>query len=285
MAEGLRRCASGLKVNFPLEARMKTMMTWLLGLAMALLSGLALADARVHSMTGTVSAATGPAPAQPVKVGDTIRSGQTAVTGANSTVVLQFPDGQLAALTPNSRMTIEQYQYNEQARSGNVLLNLVSGGMRAITGLIGRNSPEKVSYKAATATIGIRGTDITLANDAGTVTVIVGNGTVSFTYNGQTVTIPQGSAVNVRTVATPGGPTVTTIKVEPAAAIIQAIRDSGQAGSATIAALLTANSASVQNAVTSAATPNTATVGNPTVVTTTTSSGQQQTVITQPKSP
>lgn len=249
---------------------MKTMMTWLLGLAMALLSGMAFANAKVHSMTGTVSAAVGPAPARAVKAGDTIPAGQTVITAANSTVVLQFPDGHLAALTPNTRMTIEQYQYNEQAKSGNLLLNLISGGMRAITGLIGRSSPEKVSYKAATATIGIRGTDTTIVIAGQTVTVSVSNGAVTFRIGAQSVVIPAGSGVLTSTVVG----AVQTITVQSTQAILDAVR--AQPGGAAIEAVLAqATSGQLQAAITSAATVNTGTVsttpvgGNPDSGTTT----------------
>lgn len=235
---------------------MKTMMTWLLGLAMALLSGLALADAKVFSMTGTVSAATGAAPAQPVKVGDTIRVGQTAVTAANSTVVLQFPDGQLTALSPNTRMTIEQYQFNEQAKSGNILLNLVRGGMRAVTGLIGRTSPDKVAFKAGTATIGVRGTDLTIAFDGlgGPVLMTVSNGFATFTTPLGTVTIPAGSAIVVNPAT--GAVTLNVVSIMTAMAQVVSMENAG----AIAAAVTTLSLPNTTATLTSAATGNTATV-------------------------
>jgi hypothetical protein len=224
-------------------------MTWLLGLAMVLLSGHVLANAKVFSMTGTVSAATGPAPAQPVKVGDTIRAGQTAITGANSTVVLQFPDGQLAALTPNSRMTIEQYQFNEQAKTGNVLLALISGGMRAVTGLIGRSSPEKVSYKAATATIGIRGTDTTIAIQGTQVVILVTGGQISFSY-----TNPSTGVVTTQNVAAGNGiavnPTTGAVTISSVTAIVAALGTTTPIAAAVSTALSTGFTATVTSAAT-----------------------------------
>jgi hypothetical protein len=147
------------------------------------------------SVTGTVQAQTGTASPRPVRLGDELRQGDTVLTGAASSVVLKFDDGQVAALTANSRMTITSYQYNPQARTGNVLLSLVNGGMRAITGLIGRNQPERVAYRAATATIGIRGTDVTIATNGTDVAVTVIEGSVTFTYGGQTIVIPAGEGV------------------------------------------------------------------------------------------
>lgn len=275
---------------------MKRAITWMLGVAMALTSGFAFANAKVHSMTGSVSAAVGTAPARAVKVGETLPAGQTVVTAANSTVVLQFPDGQITALTPNSRMTIEQYQFNEQQKSGNMLLNLISGGMRAVTGLIGRTSPDKVTYRAATATIGIRGTDTTIAVAGGTVSVVVNGGSVTFTMViagvSQTVTVPASSGIVTTTqgqvVIRDGKPvTVSTITVQSTADVVAAINAVGGAAATAIAnAISNANAATVQQAITNAATPNTSTVVTQTVATgTTTQTTTVETPVETPKPP
>jgi hypothetical protein len=156
------------------------------------------AGAVVTSTTGTVSVQTGQASSRALRTGDQVAQGDTIITGANSAAVLKFDDGQVVALTSNSRMQVTNYQYNPATESGNVLLSLVSGGMRAITGLIGRRAPDKVAYRAATATIGIRGTDTTIATAEGNVVVTVTNGSVSFSFEGQVVTINAGEAVLAR---------------------------------------------------------------------------------------
>ena len=119
------------------------------------------ASAVATAITGNTSVQTGTAPTRPLRTGDRVNQGDTVITGAASSAVLKFDDGQVAALTANSRMTITTYSYQPQAQRGNVLLSLVNGGMRFITGLIGKNTPQNVGLRAATATIGIRGTDIT----------------------------------------------------------------------------------------------------------------------------
>lgn len=168
----------------------------LLALFFLFFASLALANtAVVTSATGRVEAQTGTAPARTLRVGDEVRQGDTIMTGPASSAVLKFDDGQIAALTANSRLTITAYQFNPQTGSGNVLLSLIDGGMRAITGLIGRRTPNNVAYRAATATIGIRGTDVTIATNQGNVVVSVNEGLISFTFQGKTLTIPQGQAV------------------------------------------------------------------------------------------
>ena len=159
---------------------------------------LAFASAVVTSLTGTARAQVGSGPERTLRQGDRVNQGDTVFTGATSSVVLRFDDGEVAALTSNSRMTITTYQYNAQSGGGSVLLSLIDGGMRALTGLIGRNSPDRVTYRAATATIGIRGTDVTIVTSAGDVVVAVNDGVISFTFNGQTIIIPAGEAIHLR---------------------------------------------------------------------------------------
>lgn len=157
------------------------------------------ASAVVTSATGTVQVQSGSAPARTLRQGDEVAQGDTVSTGGSgSSVVLKFDDGQVAALTANSRMAISVYQYNPATESGNVLLSLVTGGMRAITGLIGRKAPSQVSYRAATATIGIRGTDATIVTINGDVIVTVDVGSVSFTFRDQTIIIPAGEGIRLR---------------------------------------------------------------------------------------
>jgi hypothetical protein len=161
-------------------------------------AGSAFASAVVTSVSGTSQVQVGSASPRTLREGDQVNQGDTVSTGSGSSVVLKFDDGSVTALTANSRMTVTTYQFNPTTSTGNVLLSLIDGGMRALTGLIGKNSPDKVSYRAATATIGIRGTDVTIVTVAGNVVVSVNDGAVSFTFQGQTVTIPAGQAVHAR---------------------------------------------------------------------------------------
>jgi hypothetical protein len=166
-----------------------------LGLMALLLADVAMAaGATATSVTGTVTVQTGTASARPLRQGDTVTQGDTIVTAAASSVVLRFDDGEITALTANSRMQVTAYQYNPSNNSGNVFLSLISGGMRAITGLIGRNQPSSVAYRAATATIGIRGTEVDVSTDGKTAVVSVLSGEIDFTYNGQTVRVQSGQA-------------------------------------------------------------------------------------------
>src|SRR5690242_4740741 len=120
----------------------------LLGLLALLCANLAFAaGAIVTSLNGTAQAQTGSAAPRTLREGDTVNQGDTVFTGGGSSLVLRFDDGQVAALTSNSRMTVTTYDYNSSSGGGNVFLSLITGGMRTITGLIGHRNPSNVAFR------------------------------------------------------------------------------------------------------------------------------------------
>lgn len=157
---------------------------------------LAAASAVATSVTGSVQAQAGSAAPRAVRVGDEVHQGDTIITGPGAAVVLKFDDGSVAALTQNSRMAVTSYDFNPATESGNSLLSLVTGGMRVITGLIGKRTPDRVAYRAATATIGIRGSDGNGAVAGGDYIWSANDGTFTVTDRGQTFVIPAGQAIH-----------------------------------------------------------------------------------------
>ena len=178
---------------------MKKISAFLAVLALFFVDVALAASAVATSTTGTVQFQTGTGTALPLRTGDEVRQGDTVSTGANSSAVLKFDDGQVAALTSNSRMTITSYRYDPATEAGNVFLSLVGGGMRAITGLIGRRTPTQVAYRASTATIGIRGTDCVVVTDGASIVLTVSEGTCTLQLPGkELIVIPAGQGVLVR---------------------------------------------------------------------------------------
>ena len=96
-----------------------------------------------------------------VQTGDTLRVGEA------SNMQVRFTDEGITALRSNSEFRIDDYKFEEKTNIGKSFFSLVKGGMRAITGLIGRHNRDNYAVKAATATIGIRGTHFVLAQCAG----------------------------------------------------------------------------------------------------------------------
>jgi hypothetical protein len=156
-------------------------------------------NATATSVTGAVRSESGSAPAKVIRQGDVLRQGETIATGPASSAVLRFEDGQIVALSANSRLAISTYSFNPSTGSGSVLLSLLGGGMRAISGVIARRSPQSVTYRAANVTIGIRGTDTNVIIGAGGVVATVNEGSIEFALPGQTpVVILVGEAAFAR---------------------------------------------------------------------------------------
>lgn len=136
----------------------------LISALLALCAGNAFAQAAyVHDMTGTVTAtaaATFGGAQRTLKVGDLIESGATISTGDKSSAVIKFEDGQIMSLHEKSALRVVDYRYNKQRVSdSSAVFNLLRGGLRFITGVIGSTNRDNVRITASTATIGIRGTD------------------------------------------------------------------------------------------------------------------------------
>jgi hypothetical protein len=114
---------------------------------------------RVDSLGGkvTVMRQSGDAVLQP---GSEVREGDTLVTGADGWLLLSMADGGIITLRPDTRLRIDVYRYSAGARDDDsVLLNLLRGAFRSVTGEVGHFFRASYQIKTSTATIGIRGTD------------------------------------------------------------------------------------------------------------------------------
>lgn len=89
----------------------------------------------------------------PFYAGDTLR------TAAASEVQLRFADGALLSLRPESEFRVDDYRFTNQGGSGDRSVStLLKGGLRTITGVIGKQDPQAYQVKTPVATIGVRGT-------------------------------------------------------------------------------------------------------------------------------
>ena len=95
--------------------------------------------------------------------GSALGVGDALSTTRNSTVRLRFTDGGETAVRPDSRITVQAYNYDrEDPQADNLILGLLKGGLRALSGSIGkRGNVDAYKLNISTATIGIRGTDYT----------------------------------------------------------------------------------------------------------------------------
>ncbi len=86
-----------------------------------------------------------------------IHEGDRITTGSKSFAVLEFVDGAKTTLRPDTVFAIDTYRQGGDKEG--VSLGLVKGGLRTLTGAIGKRNPENYRLKTPVATIGIRGTE------------------------------------------------------------------------------------------------------------------------------
>jgi hypothetical protein len=88
-----------------------------------------------------------------------LREGDRLTTSEGGSAIIKLQDGTRMTVRPNSELVLQQYQFRENAQDNTMLMQLVRGGFRAVTGLISKNAPNAARVQTSTATIGIRGTD------------------------------------------------------------------------------------------------------------------------------
>ncbi len=113
---------------------------------------------RVMLMKGELSAQDGTGKERKLALGGTVYEGDTLITGNKAFAVVAFRDEGRVSLQQNTRFQVEQFQYGKTAEQENAVWRLLKGGVRVVTGLIGRTKRDNYQFKVATATIGIRGT-------------------------------------------------------------------------------------------------------------------------------
>lgn len=146
---------------------------------------------------GDVSVRRGPA-SLPVVKGQLIESGDNIVTGTSGQTQIRFSDGGLVSLAPNSQFNINRYADENDAGKDSFAVSFLRGGMRAITGLIGKRKSENYKVTTNTATIGIRGSAFSAKiNPDGTMDVAGEQDTIEVCTNAGCVSLIVGEIVRV----------------------------------------------------------------------------------------
>ncbi|RYG13868.1 MAG: hypothetical protein EON92_04110 [Burkholderiales bacterium] len=100
-----------------------------------------------------------------------LREGDRLTTSEGGSAIIKLEDGTRMTVRPNSELVLQQYKFAADATDNSLVMQLLRGGMRAVTGLIAKSSPNAARIQTNTATIGIRGTDFdarVCARDCGT---------------------------------------------------------------------------------------------------------------------
>ena len=88
-----------------------------------------------------------------------VRSGDVLSTERDSYAQIRFSDGGQITLKPGTAVKLDDFKYSaEKPQEDAFLFSLLRGGLRAVTGLVGKRNRDRYLMNTATATVGIRGT-------------------------------------------------------------------------------------------------------------------------------
>lgn len=94
-----------------------------------------------------------------LKSGDAVFENTRLVTAKQSSASVVLRDGTTLVLSENSQFNVEKFAFDATTQNGSMLVNLLQGSMRMLTGLIAKINPEAIQVKTKTISVGIRGTD------------------------------------------------------------------------------------------------------------------------------
>ena len=123
---------------------------------------LAFGQATVQNLSGTLSVQRPDGSMLALAERSSVFVGDVISTERDSYAQLRFTDGGQVTLRPNTQIKIETYTYEEgRPDRDSLAMQLFKGGLRSLTGLIGKRTTNRNAYRmvTSTATIGIRGTD------------------------------------------------------------------------------------------------------------------------------
>jgi hypothetical protein len=133
--------------------------------------------ANVDFAVGNVTAVNAVGVQRPLTKGAEISNGDTIRTGDGGRAQVRFSDGAMVSLQPETDFRVDNYQYSGQTDGQEKgFFSLLKGGLRTITGLVGRSNRDNYKVTTSVATIGIRGTEYTGALNSTTGELVVNTG-------------------------------------------------------------------------------------------------------------
>ena len=131
----------------------------LIGFGIALVSVVGLAQQKAGEVTHLQGMATAQQPGGTYRFlgrGDAVLEGDVLSTTEKGFAVVSLADGSKFTLRPSTTFALDRFAHNQGTEA--TFMRLLKGGMRMVSGLVGKRNPAGVELRISTATIGIRGT-------------------------------------------------------------------------------------------------------------------------------
>lgn len=98
--------------------------------------------------------------------GDPVHEGDTALGTGSSVAVIRLIDGSVIEIRPDSEVMLSLVAADNRM-SGRLVLKLIKGGLRMVSGLFGKQADSEVLVKTPGGVIGVRGTDFAVRHCEG----------------------------------------------------------------------------------------------------------------------
>lgn len=98
----------------------------------------------------------------PAVVGAFVEAGDRVITGADGAVGITLRDNTVLSAGPQSNLVLDQFAFDPQTRKGALSATLNKGTLAAISGTLAKSSPETVTFKTSSMTLGVRGTEFVI---------------------------------------------------------------------------------------------------------------------------
>ena len=100
-------------------------------------------------------------------VGGKVLVNDRLLTGPDSALGVTLLDNTLLSAGPNSTLEVKRFSFDSTNNTGEIDATLKRGTLAVVSGKIAKNSPDKVHFRSATVSLGIRGTEFILDAGAG----------------------------------------------------------------------------------------------------------------------
>ena len=131
-----------------------------------------------------------------IKVGAGVFQNEVITTGKASSAQLLFRDETSLTIGANARLMLDRFVYDPNRKTGEVVVNVVQGAFRFVSGSAG---PGSYKIKTPVASIGLRGTIVEgyVSPDGSLLLVIVEGSVIVTSSNGTSVTLGAGQYITI----------------------------------------------------------------------------------------
>ncbi len=112
---------------------------------------------RIKRSMGAATIERGAAKLEP-KPGFQLLAGDRLVTGKDGQMSLTFIDDTRFSVGPNSRISVDQFDYNRKSQTGSFVTRVDRGSLAVVSGQIAKSKQDAMKVRTPTSLLGVRGT-------------------------------------------------------------------------------------------------------------------------------